>query len=308
MVVETAIKKISIFERGGTGATILATLGFAGAGGYWLYAALTGNVSLTVDQLKTTLTQEVLGTAGAGGLALIATMINVPHLMGHVRMGRGLSTFFSGATLITAALFLFLTLLPKTQLAQFAVSMQDKCQTPLTAITDKKTGDIAKAKQAAANDAGNDTQYIADMTKYAQLFKDDATKAQDAATTLASLKAPNSKYNGLIADCEQQFKDTANFLTGANGITLPPPPTVPAPFGGKSLSAADLLTDSSLLVQGQFPGVKQPIPSFLVSQIVAGVLDSALNTCGPVCHRLTDAGAEADQLKTDTFAPFKPQS
>ncbi len=260
--------------------------------GYWFFAAITGGIKLTNDQLKMTLMGVLIATSIGGLIGLIALGVN---LFSKNQAGRVVGAVIAGLTVAAAIIFMVVTVVPHVQLATFAQSVQDKCQKPLNAITN----DIKAASAAAKNDANSDSAFEADMTKYAGVFQQDSSNAGDDANTVQALKPPQEKYKAVISDCAAQFQADAHFLTASNGITLPS--NLPSPFGGLQLSAHDLLQDSSLIVQGKLPNVPK-FPTSQVSSLVSQVLDQALNTCDPLCTQLT---SEGNQLQTDAFAPFK---
>lgn len=297
MTSNIAPPRTSSLSRIGLPLTILSALILVGTLGYWVYAN-SGGVTVNDAGLKSTLTALVIASAVAGVLGLLATGLNVPALR-QPRLVSGVATAVSGATLIVAALFLFVTVIPHAQVATFAQTVVDNCQTPINNIT----ADITAASAAAKKTQSTDSDFVTAMQQQAVIFGADSTKATTDAATVKGMTPISSKYQGVLDDCAGQFMSDANFLTGAHGITLPS--TLPAPFGGQQLSAQSLLQDSAALVTGTFPGVSTKYPASIVSQIVTGVLDQAVKTCDDVCTRLT---AEGNQLKTDAYTPFKPQS
>jgi hypothetical protein len=261
--------------------------------GYWLFATVTGGVTLTNAQLKTTLTGILIATSVGGLIGLIALGVN---LFSKNQAGRLAGAVIGGLTVALAIVFMIVMVMPHVQLATFAQSMQDKCQTPL----DNIKNDITAASAAAKKDVNSDSAFEADMVKYAGIFQQDSSAANDDINSVQALTPPQNKYQAVITDCAAQFQADAHFLTGSDGVTLPS--NLPPPFGGLKISAHDLLQDSSLLVQGKLPNVNQTVPTGQVSPLVSGVLDAALKTCDDLCTRLTNEG---NQLKSDAFSPFK---
>jgi hypothetical protein len=275
--------KVTGIERTGTGLTILGVI--AGAIPL-LFLAFANNVTIsTSDQVRSVATTGLILTIAAVVLGLVATGLNLPNL--GKRLGPGLSTFFSGATLITLGLFLLVTVLPRVSAIQtlndktepFAKAINANCG-PLSTVSSDYQKAQLDANGVAGAIANGQVPAAADLAAFAQamtadaaIFQKDANSFNTYQANLNKLTSPDSKYDKLLADCKKDVASTIAFLSG-NGIPttefvtglnasidgLKQPATVTAAIKAAvdgavpaSYNAQTLLQDAAKAATGQLP-------------------------------------------------------
>jgi hypothetical protein len=275
--------------------------------GYWLWARLTGTVTLSNDQLATVLIFTLIATVISGVIGLAASVLNLRNWRvlpqdlrqkPRPRLDRTIATTGALVTVIVALIFGLAVVRPKLSLALFAQNLQDVCATPLT----QASNDLQGANTAAQQSALSNQDFAAAMTKYAGILKQDSAQLETNLPKVQHLKAPNAHYQGMVTACATEYEALTAFLGNKNSVTLPS--ILPAPLGGMQLSAQGLLQTTAELAQGSIAGVPA-IPAFLLSPMISGILNMTQTTCDATCQQLKDDGVG---LQTDIFAPFKPQT
>jgi hypothetical protein len=331
MAIATSTKPtVSMLERVGTGAAGLGVLALAGV---FVYPLTRGTIT-TLGDISPAYTTLVGLVIGATVLGLLGTVLSLPGLLKERRLGRGLSTFFAGATLITGAIFMLVTALPHAQnlqnlqnkTAPFGYAIRDNCQNPLNDETTRY-----KAIAHDADSAATPTDFQAAMAKDVPLVKGDVQTLQNALTKLNALSVPAAKYQALKDGCIKDVTNTIGFFTSSSGVptdaivagagqiidgnasipaALKPlvkesiKATLPA-----SLSAEDLLIASSAYSNGTAPvKLSADVPpeqaatvTGIVQSFLSGGVPTVISTVFTTAANqkdqpLTDAG---DQLKQD---------
>ncbi|MBA3825540.1 MAG: hypothetical protein H0X24_16785, partial [Ktedonobacterales bacterium] len=193
--------KVTGIERTGTG---LTAVGVIAAAIPLVYLAFASNIKLdTLDSIKSVLTGGLIVTIAAAVIGLVATGLNVPNL--GKRLGPGLSTAFSGATLVTMALFLFVTVLPRINAVQnlndkivpFGKSLNANCKNPLNAIktdyTKVQTDATPLAGAISAIPTGGPIPTTTQFGTFAAAMTTDAATLQTDATNFATYQANLNK-------------------------------------------------------------------------------------------------------------------
>lgn len=249
---------VTAVERVGTTAGLISLLGFV----YFLvYPHVVAPVN-TLDGVQSTAATEMIVAIVTLALALLGTIFSLPGLMRRMSPGRATSTVISGATLIVAALFMFLSLLPHVQNLQtlksttqpFAITIRDNCQTPLnTATSDyQQTAKDAAATQAPA-------AFASAMQTDATKLQGDLTTLTNSLATLNATTAPQSKYQALLDGCKKDVSGDIAFLGSPQAI-----PTAQA------LAGADTLVDVNVSIPAALkPSVKDSLMATLPTSLSA---------------------------------------
>jgi hypothetical protein len=288
----TTTKTVSMVERVGTSLTIPAVLAGVAVLGTILFQEIAGSIKLeSINDVSNILVAGGLLSGAAVVLGAVATGLNIPALRVPT-LGRGASTFFSGATLITMGIFFFVTLLPRASavlnlqstLAPFATSVRDNCQTPLDNETAryKQVAQDAHAVPSSPTPATISVFGVA-MGNDVTALKQDVTTLSTALANLQKLKTPESKYDALLKGCITDVQGTIAFLNDATNSSAIP---------------------TAQFVQGLQQGV-QGIPASIIPDAVKPAIIATIGAPGnfPTTYSAEGLLAAAAQFVTQNPTP-----
>jgi hypothetical protein len=147
-----------------------------------------------------------------GLIAAPAALQNLPDWLNWLRASHFISNLFTGGVLVTAVAVTVVTGAPHARLIGFAGQLVVNCQLPLQNIY-QHASDI---HDAAHNDSSDATAFRNALEKSESDLRNDATSLTNALGALRGITAPQTTYQGLLADCVSAVQQARDFLNTAS--------------------------------------------------------------------------------------------